>query len=108
MTRLILVSLLASAISAQALEIHAVSKGGEMPTLVGPDATLQIVVSEGQRDLTRDVGFTLEPAGIAMAPGDPQLENLIRNFLWAFEGSGLLEQLRAKWLEDGSWIAALP
>ena len=43
-----------------------------------------------------------------MRAGDPQLENLIRNYLWAFEGTGLLEALRAKWLEDGSWIAALP
>jgi polar amino acid transport system substrate-binding protein len=52
--------------------------------------------------------LSLEPAGVAMLPTDPQLENLIRNFLWAFEGTGLLEQLREEWLEDGSWIAALP
>ena len=24
------------------------------------------------------------------------------------EGAGVLDQLRKKWLEDGSWIAALP
>jgi len=37
---------------------------GDLPKLIGPDATLQIVVSEGQRDMTRDVGFTIEPANI--------------------------------------------
>jgi polar amino acid transport system substrate-binding protein len=50
----------------------------------------------------------LEPAGIAMLPTDPQLKNVIENYIKAFEGTGLLEQLRKKWLEDGSWIAALP
>ena len=52
--------------------------------------------------------LALEPSGIAMLPGDAQLKNLIENFIKAFEGTGLLEQLRKKWLEDGSWIAALP
>ncbi len=52
--------------------------------------------------------LALEPAGIAMSPSDPQLKNLIENYIDAFEGTGLLEQLRKKWLEDGSWIAALP
>lgn len=52
--------------------------------------------------------LALEPAGIAMLPKDHQLKNLIENYIKAFEGTGLLEQLRKKWLEDGSWIAALP
>ena len=52
--------------------------------------------------------LALEPSGIAMLPDDAQLQNLIENFIKAFEGTGLLEQLRKKWLEDGSWIAALP
>jgi polar amino acid transport system substrate-binding protein len=52
--------------------------------------------------------LALEPVGIAMLPTDPQLKNLIENYIKAFEGTGLLEQLRKKWLEDGSWIAALP
>lgn len=52
--------------------------------------------------------LALEPAGIAISPDDPQLRNLTENYIRAFEGTGLLEQLRKKWLEDGSWIAALP
>ena len=62
----------------------------------------------GQGLATLDQPLSLEPAGIAMLPTDPQLKNLVENFLKAFEGTGLLEQLRKKWLEDGSWIAALP
>ena len=62
----------------------------------------------GQGLATLNQPLHLEPSGIAMLPSDPQLENVIENFLAAFEGTGLLEQLRKKWLEDGSWIAALP
>lgn len=52
--------------------------------------------------------LALEPSGIAMLPTDPQLKNVVENYINAFEGTGLLEQLRKRWLEDGSWIAALP
>jgi polar amino acid transport system substrate-binding protein len=61
---------------------------------------------KGLATLNQPLG--LEPTGIAMRPGDTQLQNLIENFLGAFEGTGLMEQLRKKWLEDGSWLAALP
>lgn len=52
--------------------------------------------------------LSIEPIGIALSPGDPQLRNLLENYLAAFEGTGILDGLRKKWLEDGSWIAALP
>lgn len=52
--------------------------------------------------------LSLEPVGIAMTPGDPQLRNLLENFMMTFEGTGIMDELRKKWLEDGSWIAALP
>jgi polar amino acid transport system substrate-binding protein len=61
---------------------------------------------KGLATLNQPLG--LEPTGIAMRPNDAQLKNLIENFLAAFEGTGLMEQLRKKWLEDGSWLAALP
>ncbi len=51
--------------AAQAIEIHLVApEVGGMPTLVGPDASLQLVVSEGQDDLTRRAVYTTEPEGI--------------------------------------------
>ena len=52
--------------------------------------------------------ISLEPVGIALPAGDPQFANLVENYLATFEAAGLLDALRKKWLEDGSWIAALP
>jgi len=52
--------------------------------------------------------LTLEPIGVALPANDPQLENLVRNYISALEGVGILEALREAWLNDGSWIAALP
>ena len=52
--------------------------------------------------------LTIEPIGIALPPGDAQFRSLVDNFLVAFEGTGLLEQVRKKWLDDSSWLAALP
>ncbi len=63
-----------------------------------PDAELGIIEPQ----------LSVEPLGLAIARGDAQFENLLRNYLHAFEQSGLLPRLRAKWFEDNSWIATLP
>lgn len=52
--------------------------------------------------------LTVEPIGIAVSKDDPQFFNLVDNFLRAYEKTGVLTQLRQKWFEDDSWIAALP
>ncbi len=52
--------------------------------------------------------LTLEPIGIAIPANDPQLLNLLQNYLETLERTAVLDQLRQKWLEDGSWVAALP
>jgi ABC-type amino acid transport substrate-binding protein len=52
--------------------------------------------------------LTIEPIGIAVPAGDPLFSGLLQNYLAAFEGVGALEQLRKKWMEDDSWVAALP
>lgn len=52
--------------------------------------------------------LTVEPIGIAVSRNDPQFLNLVDNFLEAYGRIGVLAQLRKRWLEDGSWIAALP
>lgn len=62
--------------------------------------------NEGLATLTQP--FTVEPIGIAVPAGDPQFLNLLENYVEALEGAGLMELLRKKWLEDGSWIVALP
>jgi ABC-type amino acid transport substrate-binding protein len=58
--------------------------------------------------LTLTEPLTIEPLGIAVPASDPQFRNLVDNYVDALEGTGILMQLRKKWLEDGSWIAALP
>lgn len=52
--------------------------------------------------------MTLEPIGIAVSANDQQLRNVVENYVAALEGMGMLEELRKKWLDDGSWVAALP
>ncbi|MCK5489244.1 MAG: transporter substrate-binding domain-containing protein, partial [Gemmatimonadetes bacterium] len=52
--------------------------------------------------------LTLEPIGIAVPANDEQLQNLVRNYVTALEGTGILDALRQAWLENGAWVAALP
>ncbi|MCP4006635.1 MAG: transporter substrate-binding domain-containing protein [bacterium] len=52
--------------------------------------------------------FTTEPLGIALPPNAPLLLNLVSNYLNTLEATGMLAQLKAKWLSDGSWTAELP
>ena len=52
--------------------------------------------------------FTVEPLGIALPPDQPLLMNLVTNYLHTLEDTGLLTQLKAKWLSDGAWLSELP
>ena len=52
--------------------------------------------------------LTIEPIGIAIAPGDSLLLNMVENYLGALEAVGFLERLEKKWFEDGSWLINLP
>jgi polar amino acid transport system substrate-binding protein len=52
--------------------------------------------------------FTVEPLGIGLPPDAPLLLNLVSNYLNTLEDTGLLAQLKAKWLSDGSWLSELP
>lgn len=51
--------------------------------------------------------FTVEPLGIALPPDAPLLQNLVSNYLRTIEDTGLLTQLKARWLADGSWMTEL-
>jgi len=68
--------------------------------------TLLRYPNEGFATLSQPL--TLEPIGIAVPANDPQLLNLVRNYVTALEGLGVLDALRVQWLENGAWIAALP
>ena len=50
--------------------------------------------------------IAVEPIGIAIPGNDAQFANLVRNFLTAFEKTGLTSALRKRWLENDDWIAA--
>ena len=63
-----------------------------------PDAGLGII----------EPPLSVEPYGIAITRKDKQFENLVRNYLSAFEKTGLTTRLHQKWFEDNSWIATLP
>jgi len=52
--------------------------------------------------------MTIEPIGIALAPGDALLINMVTNYLGTLEGLGLLDALEEKWFEDGGWLIQLP
>ena len=52
--------------------------------------------------------LTIEPIGIALPAGDSLLLNMVENYLGALEVVGMLEVLRIKWFDDGSWLIQLP
>ena len=52
--------------------------------------------------------MTIEPIGIALAPGDALLVNMVTNYLGTLQGLGLLDSLEEKWFENGAWLIQLP
>jgi len=66
--------------------------------LRNPDAGLSGVVNP----------FTFEPIGAALPPDDPLFHNLVGNYFELMEGTGVTEQLRARWFSEGNWLARLP
>jgi polar amino acid transport system substrate-binding protein len=58
--------------------------------------------------ITLEHPLTVEPLGIAVAPGDSLFLNLMENSLGALAASGLLEGLEGRWLRSGGWVDQLP
>ena len=73
-----------------------------------PICLLSVMRYPGKGLATLNEPLNVEPIGIALPANDPQLKGLLENYITAFEGTGILQGLRKKWLEDSSWIAALP
>lgn len=101
---------------------------GKLVTTADYDAAIQLVV-EGEVDaLVADypfcafavlrrpeaelefftTSFAIEPLGIAVPAGDPLLVNLLENYLQSLADTGMLTNLRARWLSAGSWLDELP
>lgn len=67
------------------------------------------VLRNPDKDLaTTSTPFNIEPIGIALSASDLRFHNLIDTYIDAFEKTGVLDELRAKWLEDGTWVRAIP
>lgn len=83
---------------------------GEADAMVADMATCKLAALRHREAglTTLKQPLTLEPIGIALRKDDPQFQNLVENYLGAYEKSGVLGKLRKKWFEDNSWIAALP
>lgn len=73
-----------------------------------PICALSVLRHGDQGLVTLAEPLTIEPIGIAIAPGDSLLLNMIQNYLGTLQSMGLLDQLEAKWFEDGSWLIQLP
>ena len=86
--------LLTGAVDAMVADVHIL----QLAMLRYPNAELGIIEPQ----------LSVEPLGVAIAKGDAQFENLLRNYLHAFDQGGVLPKLREKWFEDNSWIATLP
>jgi len=52
--------------------------------------------------------LTVEPIGVAVPANDFMFRSLVQNYMDGLAGLGVLEELRKKWFEDGSWVATLP
>ncbi|MEE4111007.1 MAG: transporter substrate-binding domain-containing protein, partial [Halieaceae bacterium] len=57
-----------------------------------PDAELELLMPQ----------LSVEPLGIVISRDDPQLENLLRNYVAMFETTGLLLRLYDRWFGVGS------
>jgi polar amino acid transport system substrate-binding protein len=52
--------------------------------------------------------LTIEPIGIAVAPGDPLFVNFLENTLAALRAAEALDALHARWIENSEWLSQLP
>jgi ABC-type amino acid transport substrate-binding protein len=88
----------------------AMVKDGRVDALVAdmPVCVLSVLRYPDAGLTTLERPLTVEPVGIAVGKNDPQFFNLVDNYLRAYEKTGILGKIRAKWFEDSSWVVALP
>lgn len=84
--------------------------GGQADAMVAdfPICALTILRHPNAGLATLTKPLTIEPIGMAVPPGDPQLLNMVENYLSALQLAGILEGLMAKWFQDGAWLIQLP
>ncbi len=52
--------------------------------------------------------LTYEPIGVGVPAGDPLLVNWVENFMRITGKTGLLDELKEKWLQRADWLQRLP
>ncbi|KZX56134.1 ABC transporter substrate-binding protein [Halioglobus sp. HI00S01] len=83
---------------------------GKVDALMADMAVCKLAVLR-HRDaglVTLQEPLTIEPVGIAVSLDDPSFQNLVSNYLRAYEKTGVLTNLRKKWFEQSDWVSALP
>ena len=101
---------------AQLIEVASYDEGvamvmeGKVDALVAdmPVCVLSVLRFPDAGLITLERPLTVEPVGIAVGKNDPQFFNLVDNYLRAYEKTGILGKIRAKWFEDSSWVVSLP
>lgn len=85
-------------------------RDGKVDAMVAdmPICVLSVMRYPDEGLLTLNQPMTIEPVGIAVSADDAQFQNLVESYLDAFEKIGMMNALRKKWLEDGSWVVSLP
>jgi ABC-type amino acid transport substrate-binding protein len=73
-----------------------------------PICLLSVLRHPGQGLATLATPLNIEPIGVAVPANDPHLESLIENYINSLEATTILDRLKEKWFEDGSWISSLP
>jgi polar amino acid transport system substrate-binding protein len=82
---------------------------GEVDALVADRETCIFAVlrypDEGL--IASNTPFTLEPMGIAVPLDQPRLANLLRTYFSALSETGALDEAKAFWFKDPSWVKSL-
>jgi len=73
-----------------------------------PVCALSVLTNPDENLVTLTEPLTVEPIGIALAPGDPLLINLVQNYMQALAAAGALEAIQTKWFKSGAWLEELP
>jgi polar amino acid transport system substrate-binding protein len=73
-----------------------------------PICVLSAMRYPGEGLVTLTSPLTIEPIGIALPASDALFVNLVTNYLNAVQATGALDQLRARWFENGDWVSRLP
>jgi polar amino acid transport system substrate-binding protein len=73
-----------------------------------PICVVSVFRYPGQGLLSVVTTLTYEPIGVGVQAGDPLLVNWVENFMGIAGKTGLLQELKEKWLLNADWLQQLP